>query len=169
MRFGNECKNALGHLPFHASLALTAWTSRLPAERCWVWSGGHCSGKRLGTFSEEIMSRGVSHVVMPDRGRSKPGRRAWSKLHYQEYLAERISVNPNRYKDFCVFLLRHRFIENFVSASILAFCFWFSFFEAPCLLNEWLSSPLSPPTLPAPGVGKRWPKAGEKRGSMTWY
>lgn len=153
MRFGNECKNALGHLPFRASLALTAWTSRLPAERCWVWSGGHCSGKRLGTFSEEITSRGVSHVGMPDRGRSKPGRRAWSKLHYQEYLAERISVNPNRYKDFCGFFCFVRFIENVVSASILAFCLIFIFWSPMPFKRVTFFTPV-PPNSPCPRCWK---------------
>lgn len=36
----------------------------------------HGSGKRLGTFSEEIMSKGVCDGLVPDRGRSKPGRQA---------------------------------------------------------------------------------------------
>lgn len=34
------------------------------------------SGKRLGTFAEEIMSKGVCDGPVPDRGGSKPGRRA---------------------------------------------------------------------------------------------
>lgn len=31
------------------------------------------SGKRLGAFSEEIMSKGVCDGLVPDRGRPKPG------------------------------------------------------------------------------------------------
>lgn len=44
-------------------------------------------------------------MIVTDQGRAKPGRRAVRKLHYQQYLGERISVNPNRYKDFGVFAL----------------------------------------------------------------
>lgn len=99
------------------------------------------SGKRPGTFSEQIMSKGVCDGLVPERGRSKPGRRAWSKLHYQEYLGERISVNPNRYKDFCVFALS-RFIEKpFASASIFSILFLVFIFEALLLFKlMWYSS-----------------------------
>lgn len=67
-------------------------------------------------------------IVPIHRGRSKA---AWSKLHYQEYLGERISVNPNRYKDFC-FRFVMDLLENFAS-SVLVFRFWFLFLKPHCL------------------------------------
>lgn len=78
-----------------------------------------------------LLGRSVSKGVRLTRscqiGTSQAGRRAGSELHYQEYLGERISVNPNRYKDF-VFLLCHRFIDKLLLLlTFLAFHFWFSF------------------------------------------
>lgn len=163
-------KKYCGHLPFCASLAFIAWTL------CWPRAGvgdsavveparnlsadAMCrdhdqgSGKRLGTFSEEIMSKGVCDGLVPDRERSEPGRRAWSKLHYQEYLGERISVNPNRYKDFCVFALS-QIIENLLLLlPFLDFCFWFSFLKS--LLNSCGIPPFLCPSPPHPTLPCSW-------------
>lgn len=108
------------------------------------------SGKRLGTFSQEIMSKAVCDGLVPDRERSEPGRRAWSKLHYQEYLGERISVNPNRYKDFCVFALSQIYWKPFASASIFRVLFLVFIFEVPCLLNSCGIPPFLCPSPPHP-------------------
>ena len=77
------------------------------------------SGERHGAFSEKSCLRVCVCHDHAGLGGSKPGRRAWSKLHYQEYLGERISVNPNRYKDFCVFALSQIYWKTF------CFCFHF--------------------------------------------
>lgn len=145
-------KTYSGHLPFCASLAFIAWTlcwpragvgdsavlepARNPSADAMCRDHDRGSGKRLGTFSEEIMSKGVCDGLVPDRGRSKPGRRAWSKLHYQEYLGERISVNPNRYKDFCFCFVTDLLKNLLLLLPSLVFCFWFSFLKPCCLLNS---------------------------------
>lgn len=161
-------KTYCGHLPFCASLAFIAWTL------CWPRAGvgdsavveparnlsadAMCrdrdqgSGKRLGTFSEENMSKGVCDGLVPDGERSEPGRRAWSKLHYQEYLGERISVNPNRYKDFCVFALSQIYWKPFASASIFRVLFLVFIFEVPCLLNSCGIPPFLCPSPPHPSL-----------------
>lgn len=143
MRFGSECRDILGHLPFCASVAPTAWTFCWPGARRVPWTAGSStdlSAERGGDCVREevphLLTRDhvcvcVSDEIMPiHRGRSKLGRQAWRKLHYQEYLGERISVNPNRYRD--LFLLVMDLLKNFAS-SVLAFCFWFSFLKPHCL------------------------------------
>lgn len=78
-------------------------------------------------------SKGVRLTWSCQVGKSHAGRLAGSELHYQEYLGERISVNPNGYKDF-VFLLRHRFNEKrLLLLPFLAFYFWFSFLKPHCI------------------------------------
>lgn len=58
---------------------------------------------RFDAFSEEIYGC-ESYVILPDWEESIR-KTAGRELHYQEYLGERISVNLNKYKDFCAFAL----------------------------------------------------------------
>lgn len=59
-------------------------------------------------------------------------------------MVERVSIDPNRYKDFCV-LLCLRFIENLcASASSFSILFLFSFWDPQCFLNSCGSLSLSP-------------------------
>lgn len=140
-------KTYRGHLPFCASSAFIAWT--------WCWPGegrGQCCGGATQTPSAETRSVQMWRPGSGKRLGTAPSRRnhvkggRWTrscrwieddparkmglrKLHYQEYLDERISVNPNRYKTLvCCFV---RFIERCVLLLLpfLAFSFWFSFFE----------------------------------------
>lgn len=70
--------------------------------RCAGWHSDWWSGKRLALLGRSA-STGVRLGTVPV-GESHAGRLAGSELRYREYLGERISVNPNRYRD-CVFLL----------------------------------------------------------------
>lgn len=128
-------KTYCGHLPFCASSAFIAWTF------CWPGAGGQCChGASMESVCREMgcadtVIGGQVRGLAPSRkksclrvyvscdharlGKSQAGRRAGSKLHYPEYLGERISVNPNRYKDFCVFALSQIYWKTF------CFCFHF--------------------------------------------
>lgn len=64
-------------------------------------SGGQVRG--LAPSREKSCLR--VHVSRSCQTGEEPSRTTGGKLHYPEYLGERISVNPNRYKDFRVFTL----------------------------------------------------------------
>lgn len=134
-----DVRACCGHLPFCASVA---WASCWPGlgtvllrsqrepvcggARCWCSDCGQVRGVApLGRSVPE----GVRLTWPCQAGESRAGGLAGSELHYQEYLGERISVNPNRYKDF-VFLLCHRFNEKLLLLlPFLAFYFWFLFLK----------------------------------------
>lgn len=155
MRFGSECKDilwaftSLCQLGFCRLDLMLTWGRVGTESVCGETRGHHWHGWWV-VMGEAWRLLGRNHVwgwmcdvITPERGRSKPGRWAWRKLHYQEYLGERISVNPNRYKDF-VFLLCHRVIEKlFASASVLSILFLVFIFEAPMPFKLVVFFPLS--------------------------
>lgn len=160
MRFGNECKNELWAFTFLCQFGLYCLNLLLTWGTVLSWSqhGTCCREMRCA----DIVLGGQVRGLAPSRkksclrvcvsrnharlGKSQAGRRAGSELHYQEYLGERISVNPNRYKDFRVFALSQIYWKTLLLLPFLAFCFWFSFLNPHCLLN--LCGFLSFPSIP---------------------
>lgn len=165
-------KTYCGHLPFCASSAFIAWTF------CWPGAGGQCChGASMESVCREMRCAdtvvgGQVRGLAPSRkksclrvyvscdharlGKSQAGRRAGSKLHYPEYLGERSSVNPNRYKDFCVFALSQIYWKTFfASASIFSILFLIFIFEVPLPFKlTWFSfsfssTPLSSTAFPS--------------------
>lgn len=110
----------------YAGLGRESVTSVLEPVRTCLW-------REVGTgFGRGSRPRQRSCLYVFDHAHpSERSKAAWSKLHYQEYLGERISVNPNRYKDFC-FRFVMDLLENFAS-SVLVFCFRFFFLKPHCL------------------------------------